>query len=259
MKYAFPMSLFVSAVAMLPAPLLLAEELPAAVKAVEARGAEVVGSFDAPGGLKGYAARYNGQGIALYLTPDGEHVLIGSLINAQGEDLSRSELERLVYEPMGKEMWQRLEDSTWIADGSADAPRVIYMFSDPNCPFCNMFWEQARPWVDAGDVQIRHVMVGMLRPDSAGKSAALLAAEDPEAALNEHEAAGKASKLKPMKTIPAELDKQLQANLTLMDEMGASATPAIYYMDENNRLQQQQGAPQPDVLKKIMGPLSATP
>ena len=60
MKHPFPMSLIVSAVAMLSAPLGVAEELPAAVKAVEARGAEIVGSFDAPGGLRGYAARFNG-------------------------------------------------------------------------------------------------------------------------------------------------------------------------------------------------------
>ncbi|CAM5602480.1 hypothetical protein SSTU70S_03334 [Stutzerimonas stutzeri] len=57
-----------------------------------------------------------------------------------------------------------------------------------------MFWKQARPWVESGKVQLRHIMVGMLRADSAGKSAALLSASKPEAALNEHEAAGKASK-----------------------------------------------------------------
>src|SRR3546814_8987929 len=61
------------------------------------------------------------------------------------------------------------------------------MFSDPNCPYCNMFWKQARPWVESGKVQLRHIMVGMLRADSAGKSAALLSAKDPRAALNEHE------------------------------------------------------------------------
>lgn len=65
-------------------PLTQADELPAAIKAVEGRGAKVVGSFDAPGGLKGYAARYNGQGLALYLTADGEHVLIGTLLDAKG-------------------------------------------------------------------------------------------------------------------------------------------------------------------------------
>ncbi len=257
MKNLPPLSLFLSAIALLPAPLALAQTLPPAVQAIEARGAEVVGSFDAPGGLKGYAARYNGQGIALYLTPDGDHVLIGSLLDANGEDLTRAPLDELVYEPLGKEMWQRLESSTWIQDGVSDAPRIVYMFSDPNCPYCNMFWKQARPWVEAGDVQLRHVMVGMLRPDSAGKSAALLAAKNPEAALNEHEAAGKASKLKPAKGISPKVNEQLEANLTLMGDMGASATPAIYYLDEDGRLQQQQGAPRPDVLNAIMGPLSA--
>ena len=78
--------------------------------------------------------------------------------------------------------------------------------ADPNCPYCNMFWKQARPWVESGKVQLRHIMVGMLRADSAGKSAALLNASKPEAALNEHEAAGKASKLKPLEKIPAALE-----------------------------------------------------
>ena len=105
MKDLRPLSLFLSAIALLLAPVALAEALPPAIQAVESRGAEVVGSFDAPGGLKGYAARYNGQGIALYLTPDGDHVLIGSLLDANGQDLTHAPLEKLVYEPLGKEMW----------------------------------------------------------------------------------------------------------------------------------------------------------
>ena len=158
--------------------------------------------------------------MALYLTPDGEHVLIGSLLDAKGEDLTRGQLEKLVYEPLGKEMWARMAGSSWIADGRGDAPRIVYLFSDPNCPYCNMFWKQARPWVEAGKVQLRHIMVGMLRADSAGKSAALLSAKDPQAALNAHEAAGKASKLKALEQIPAALEKQLTDNLMLMSELG---------------------------------------
>ena len=249
-----PLPYLLAGVSLLVLPTVQAEELPEAIKAVEARGAEVVGRFEAPGGLKGYAARYNGQGMALYLTPDGEHVLIGSLLDANGEDLTRGQLEKLVYEPLGKEMWTRMQDSSWIADGKADAPRIVYMFSDPNCPYCNMFWKQARPWVDSGKVQLRHIMVGMLRADSAGKSAALLSAKDPQAALNEHEAAGKASKLKALDKIPAELEEQLTANLMLMGELGAQATPAIFYLDDNGRLQQHQGAPRPEALEEIMGP-----
>lgn len=244
-----------SALAFAGLPLLTqAEALPEPIRALEVRGAKVVSSFDAPGGLKGYAARYNGQGVALYLTPDGNHVLVGTLLDAKGEDLTREPLERLVYAPMGEEMWTRMESSAWIADGAKTAPRVVYVFSDPNCPYCNMFWKQARPWVESGKVQLRHIMVGMLRPDSAGKSAALLTAKDPSKALDQHEAAGKASPLKPMNDIPAKVQQQLQANLELMGELGAEATPAIFFRDAEGRLQQQQGAPQPQMLEAILGP-----
>lgn len=39
-----------------------------------------------------------------------------------------------------------------------------------------------------------------------------------------------------------------------MDELELSATPAIFYLDEKGDLQQQQGAPSPDKLVKILGP-----
>lgn len=233
---------------------LQAEELPAPIKALQAKGATIKGTFDAPGGLKGYAAEYQTQAMALYLTSDGKHVLAGNLFDEKGEDLSEAPLQKLVYEPMSKQMWSQMESSTWIADGAKTAPKVIYLFSDANCPYCNMFWEQTRPWVKSGKVQLRHIMVGIIREDSAAKAATLLADTNPELALQKHEQAGKNSTLKAMPTIPKDIQTRLDANLKLMEDMGLSSTPAIFYKDENGHLQQQQGAPRPDVLSKIMGP-----
>ncbi|WP_347901237.1 thiol:disulfide interchange protein DsbG [Pseudomonas purpurea] len=240
--------------ALLQIPVVQAEELPAAIRKIEAKGAKIVGSFDAPDGLRGYAAQYQNRGMTLYLTPDGKHVLLGSLYDAEGKDLSAAPLQKLVYAPMAKAVWSKMEASNWIADGNKDAPRVVYLFSDPNCPYCNMFWEQARPWVKAGKVQLRHIMVGIIREDSPGKSAALLASKDPQKALQEHEQAGKGSSLKPLKTIPADIKAKLDANMKLMEELELSATPAIFYMDDKGELQQQQGAPSPQALTKILGP-----
>jgi thiol:disulfide interchange protein DsbG len=155
---------------------------------------------------------------------------------------------------MAKEVWAKMEKSSWIQDGDKNAPRIVYLFSDPNCPYCNMFWEQARPWVKAGKVQLRHIMVGIIREDSAAKSAALFAAKDPQKALEEHEAAGKGSKLQALAKIPADIEAKLDANMKLMDELELSATPAIFYLDDKGGLQQQQGAPSPEKLAKIMGP-----
>ncbi|MBG8561438.1 thiol:disulfide interchange protein DsbG [Pseudomonas qingdaonensis] len=241
------------ALGMFATQLAVAEELPKAVQQIEAKGAKVTGSFDAPNGLKGYAAQFQNRGVALYLTPDGKHVLVGSLFDEQGQDLSEAPLEKLVYAPMAKQVWAKLDKTAWIADGKADAPRVVYLFSDPNCPYCNMFWQQARPWVDSGKVQLRHIMVGIIRADSPAKSAALLASADPQKALQAHESAGKASTLKPLAKIPAQVQAKLDANLARMEELGLSATPAIFYLDDKGQLQTQQGAPRPEMLGKILG------
>lgn len=248
-----PMTLALG-LALLQTPLLQAEELPDAIKVIEKKGAQIVGSFDAPDGLRGYAAQYQNRGMTLYLTADGKHVLVGSLFDAQGKDLSREPLQKLVYAPMAKEVWAKMEKTSWIADGKSSATRTVYLFSDPNCPYCNMFWEQARPWVDSGKVQLRHIMVGIIREDSPAKSAALLSAKNPEQALHNHEKAGKASSLKALDKIPAEIQAKLDSNMALMEELGLSATPAIFYMDKDGELQQQQGAPSPEMLVEILGP-----
>ncbi|WP_079204065.1 hypothetical protein [Pseudomonas sp. CC6-YY-74] len=65
------------------------------------------------------------------------------------------------------------------------------------------------------------------------------------------------SKLEPIHSISPKVNEQLEANLTLMGEVGASATPAIYDLDDEGRRQQQQGVPRPDSLNQIMRPLSA--
>lgn len=232
-------------------PLIHAEDWPAPIAATIERGVEIVGQFDAPSGLQGYAGKFNGQGMALFLTEDQQHVIVGTMLDANGSDVSRAALDELVYGPMGEESWAQLEASDWIGDGADDAERVVYTFTDPNCPFCSMFYEQARPWVESGKVQLRHVMVGILREDSAGKSAAILAAENPAAALYEHET-GEA--VQALESIPTEIEQQLQANHDLMAQLGAQATPAIFYRDTQGGMQQQQGAPRPDKLLEIMGP-----
>lgn len=244
-KHALPALLFTLT------PFASAENWPAPIAATIERGVEIVGRFDAPAGLQGFAGKLNGQGMALYLTADEQHVLVGTLLDANGKDISRTHLDELVYQSMAKDMWKQLEASDWIGDGADDAERVIYTFTDPNCPFCSMFWEQARPWVESGKVQLRHIMVGILREDSAGKSAAILAADDPAAALHKHETG---DGVDAMDEIPEAIDRQLKTNQALMMQLGAQATPAIFYLDDQGRMQQQQGAPRPDRLADIMGP-----
>lgn len=157
-------------------------------------------------------------------------------------------------EALTDRVWKQLENSAWIADGRGDAKRIVYVFTDPNCPFCNKFWTDARPWVNDGKVQLRHIMVGILRSDSMGKAAALLSAPDPQAALARHERQHASGGIAPMEDIPDKVRARLNTNHELMQQLGSFATPTIFYKNANGWLQGIRGAPSTDTLTDILGP-----
>ncbi|WP_111748527.1 thiol:disulfide interchange protein DsbG [Salinisphaera orenii] len=229
---------------------------PPPIKALEKQGFKIAGQFDAPGGLTGYAANYKGRAIAIYLTPDHQNAIVGTMIDSQGRNRSAKPLQRLVRSQKSQKNqnpWPRLKQSNWVADGSADAPRVIYMFTDPNCPYCHKFWQAARPWVKAGKVQIRHVIVGILKPSSMPKAAAILSASDPSAALTKDERNYNQGGIAPMDTPPSDVARKVNANNALMKSLGLRATPAIYYHDADGQVQVIQGVPQGKTKRAVMG------
>ncbi|NIC06770.1 thiol:disulfide interchange protein DsbG [Billgrantia bachuensis] len=230
------------------AMVLQAEDWPAPVRSLIAEGLEIHGEFQAPGGLTGYAATHQGREMTVFVTADGEHAVVGTMIDAEGNDVSEASLDELVRIPQENKLWQRLEQSHWIADGRADAPRVLYTFTDPNCPYCRQFWETARPWVEAGDVQLRHVMVGILQQDSPAKAAALLGADDPEAALHNHSGGDDVAP----SAQPRAIEDQVYRNNQLFEELGLYATPTTLYQLDG-RLERVDGMPSEERLVEMMG------
>jgi len=235
-------------------PLTLhAEDLPAPVKAIEKQGITIIKSFDAPGGMKGYLGKYQEMGVTIYVTPDGKHAISGYMYDDAGTNLSEKLFNQELYGPAGRELWQRMEKADWILDGQKTAPRVVYVFADPYCPYCKQFWQQARPWVESGKVQIRTLMVGVIKPESPAAAAAILSAKDPAKSWHEYEQSNGKMTLALPKTIPPAIMRSLNINQKIMDDLGANATPAIYYMNEENVLQQAVGLPDAEKLKTIMG------
>ncbi|MBK0081082.1 thiol:disulfide interchange protein DsbG [Kosakonia sp. S58] len=235
-------------------PLTLhAEDLPAPVKAIEKQGITIIKSFDAPGGMKGYLGKYQEMGVTIYVTPDGKHAISGYMYDDAGTNLSEKLFNQELYGPAGRELWQRMEKAEWILDGQKTAPRVVYVFADPYCPYCKQFWQQARPWVESGKVQIRTLMVGVIKPESPAAAAAILSAKDPAKSWHEYEQSNGKMTLALPKTIPPAIMRSLNLNQKIMDDLVANATPAIYYMNEENVLQQAVGLPDAEKLKTIMG------
>ncbi|MEP0000978.1 thiol:disulfide interchange protein DsbG, partial [Marinobacter sp.] len=154
-----------------------AQSYPPAVQQLIDRGVSIKGTFDAPGGMIGYVGDMQGRGVAFYLTPDKEHVVVGPMLDEKGNNLTEPKIQELVLGPQNENAWRQLEDADWVRDGDADAPVVIYTFTDPNCPYCHRFRQAAEPWIDTGRVQLRHILVGILKQDSLPKAATIIGSE----------------------------------------------------------------------------------
>ena len=231
------------------------EELarPPVLKALEAQGLTVMQEFKVAGGLRGFAGAIQERPVAIYVTPDGA-AIVGTRVDVEGRPADSAVLQDLVAKPMGKKAWSQLNESSWVLDGRAEAPRIIYTFSDANCPYCHKFWEASRPWVEAGKVQLRHILVGVIRDDSPAKAAAILRAPDPSAALQLNEQRFDDGGIKPASNVPDDVLEVLARNQMLMVSTGFRGTPGIVVREEDGTVKKFSGMPQGDQLIEVLGP-----
>ena len=70
--------------------------------------------------------------------------------------------------------------------GSPMSARTVYVFFDSQCPHCSALWYAAKPL--KSQAKFVWIPVGILNAASTSQGAALLAASDPVAAMDAHEA-----------------------------------------------------------------------
>ena len=239
----------------LPTLSFAAGEIPAVVKHFgEQQDIKNIKEIDAPGGIKSWIGQYQDMGVTLFLTPDGKHVISGYLYDEKGKNISEEYFQKEIYIPLGQQMWERLNKTQPLKEGADTASKKVFVFADPFCPYCKKFWSEAQPWVKTGKVQLNTLLVAFLNPKSGPHATAILNAADPVVAWKEYELSGGKTLPKYEGGTSRETFNQLQQHQTLMDDLGASATPAIYYMNDKNELQQVVGMPDQKQLLDMFGP-----
>lgn len=226
-------------------------EYPDAVQVLIDDGLNIEARFDAPGGLVGYVGRDGGHAVTLYLTPDGEHVVVGTMNDGFGQDLSAKHIRTWLPEIDLSSAWQQLEGATWIAEGSLNPKRIVYVFTDPNCGYCIEFRKKAVAYLDRG-IQLRHVMVGVIEPSSLAKAASVVGAENPADRLSFHESQYPRDWLETPSNIPDQLRKRIEANNKLMETLSVAATPSVFYRDRRGEVRKIVGLPDDTALSEAV-------
>ncbi|HUI58999.1 MAG TPA: thiol:disulfide interchange protein DsbG [Steroidobacteraceae bacterium] len=147
---------------------------------------------------------------------------------------------------------QRLDRAHWIAAGAKSSARLVYVFADPDCPFCNDLWKALKS-ARAPDVQIRYLLVAVIDADSRGKDAAILESPDPAAALEHHERQFARGGVTPKSEVQPTTAEALAANEALMQALHLYGTPGMVYLDEHNEVKVFAGMPDSGQLRAIVG------
>lgn len=219
-------------------------------------GVNVVKSFPAAPGLTGWLLSQGGRYSIVYTTADKKTLLVGSLIGENGENLSAKLEEQFVPRPDLTALFQRLEQTTYVTEGTAHAPKgVVYVFVDPNCPYCHFTWRALQPYEAAG-LQVRWIPVATLGPTSLPKAIEVLAAADKTAAFKtmetNHGKPWSPSAQSAEASHPA-IVAALRQNGELMDALGISGTPGVVWRDKQGKVQVKAGMPRLSELPAITG------
>jgi len=226
-----------------------AADYPPAVQNLVDNGVTIVKQFDAGSGLTGYVIQANSQYGIIYGMDDGQRVLIGRILDANGQNVTAKQADKYVPHPDLSQAWQQLEQSNWIAEGADDPKTIVYEFTDPNCPYCHLMWLANQPYMDVG-LQVRHILVGIVTPSSKGKAAAILEADDPSAAFQTNEKdyrmdvpEDQAGAIEPLDDPKPETLAKLEANAALMRKLGVRGTPGVFYKSEDGKVHMVSGLP----------------
>jgi thiol:disulfide interchange protein DsbG len=114
-----------------------------------------------------------------------------------------------------------------ITVGSPMSARTVFVFFDPQCPHCAALWQAAKPL--KSQAKFVWIPVRLLNNTSQTQGAALLAAKDPVAAMDEHESAILADKkggITPSGDNKAQ-EEIVTRNTALFTRFGFASVPSV--------------------------------
>ena len=150
---------------------------------------------------------------------------------------------------VAEQMLAGIDQATWVEEGKS--PHVVYIFFDPNCPYCHRVYLQTRDWIKHNAMELRWIPVGVLTATSPGKAAAILDAKDPLQAFyySENHYSGGGAISENLGT--DETDKALKINTDLLQLAGYGAVPTLLFRARDGKAILIQGAPPANKLKLI--------
>ena len=207
-------------------------------------------TFSATDNLQGFVVspyRDPARKSIIYADNAGKYIFLGNIISADGKNLSQSFYQKYVADVGAPKAYADAAKTHWFLAGSNNAPHKAYMIVEPNCSACHLAYQKLKPMIDSGQLAVRFILVAFLKPDSAGKAAAILTAKKPSSAyaLDEKKFVMRTESggIKPLKKIDAATQAKIKTNIAFMQHHQFAATPVLIYKTSNGKYHTQIGFP----------------
>lgn len=222
----------------------------------ELPGYTFIKRFDAAGGLQGVILEgARGDIVVVYIAPDGEHIIAGTMLSPEGQNLSEEYAQIHAPEKDYTDQFAQLSQALVVSEGKGRKP--IYVIYEPNCSFCKKLHTSSRKHLD--EALFQWVPVAFLgsrpgedMPDGTLKVIqAIIEHDDPAKAL----ALSKTRSLKPSAKVSENTRRQVGSNNQLMASFGISGTPAVIWKDSAGSIQVLKGLPPENKLAAMVNDL----
>ena len=191
----------------------------------------------------------------LYTNRTGRLLFSGTLLNNQGQDVSQIAYKKYIAPKTAGAAYSKIAQTHWFSEGKLSAPHKLYAVIDPNCIFCHHFYEAVQPLIKSGQLTVRWLVIGFLKPSSPAKAITILNASNPAKAMAQNEASfnekteegGIKETKKPTATEKAKLD----FNNKFAQSLQIMQTPTIFYKTDSGQTHMQAGY-NPKTLKQLI-------
>jgi thiol:disulfide interchange protein DsbC len=114
------------------------------------------------------------QPIIFYTNKDGKYVFVGNLIDITNkQNLTRTHQQELMK--VSQDLLKELQNHTDFVFGKVGSQKYIYLFTDPDCPFCKRSEPIVEKWANERGVEVRVILYPLpIHPQAFGKSVALV-------------------------------------------------------------------------------------
>ena len=208
--------------------------------------AKIVRTFSAPMGLIGLVVSGGpGRTAVLYASPNGLYLINGQIYGADGQNYTRAAQQLyLPPPPTPAQNFAALKETHSFLWGKKSATKELWMIFDPDCIFCHKSYESLKVLVGEGKLKVHIIAVGFLKPDAMGKSAAIVGASSPSAALASDEdkydvAAEEGGAIADFRN--AKALRWVQGNTAWMKAHGITGTPYMLWRDPSGRVRAEAG------------------